>query len=366
MKITHVTTRVLDTLDETPLVPDLPQPAEHVGPRQLLTVQLATDDGVAGLGVTFWHGALSAALKAALDALAALTVGEDPRSLEAIASKLRGATGRTSANGSAIFNMAFAAIDMACWDIKARLANQSLCAYLGGARDRVPAYASGALLRGFALDDMQRTACRLVDMGFRQLKLQCGAEPASESIERVRALRETVGASIELMCDVNQLWSVHHAIDVGRQLEPYRLSWIEDPTVPEDYPGLARIAAALDTPVTAGEYCVGMWPFRHLLEARAMDILMIDLMRVGGISAWLKVAALAQAFNVPVVSHLLPEIHVQLVAAVPNGLTVEYRPLTHGIFEQTPLLENGALLVPDRPGLGLTLSKEAIARYQVA
>ena len=88
--------------------------------------------------------------------------------------------------------------------------------------------------------------------------------------------------------------------------------------MPEDYPGLARIAAALDTPITAGEYCVGTAPFRHLLEARAMDILMIDLLRVGGVTGWLKVAALAQAFNLPVVSHLLPEIHVQLVAAVPE------------------------------------------------
>jgi hypothetical protein len=137
---------------------------------------------------------------------------------------------------------------------------------------------------------------------------------------------------------------------VGRRLRPYGLYWIEDPTIPEDYPGLARIAAALDTPVVAGEYCVGLWPFRHLLEARAVDIVMVDLLRVGWITTWLKVAAMAEAFNVPVVSHLLPEIHVQLVAAAPNGLTVEYRPLTSGIFEATPQLdtESGLLMVPDR------------------
>jgi L-alanine-DL-glutamate epimerase-like enolase superfamily enzyme len=97
-----------------------------------------------------------------------------------------------------------------------------------------------------------------------------------------------------------------------------------------------------------------------------MDILMIDLLRVGGVTTWLKVAALAEAFNVPVVSHLLPEIHVQLVAAVPNGLTLEYRPLTRGIFEQTPQLEGGQLVVPDEPGLGLRLDQSAIKQYQVA
>jgi L-alanine-DL-glutamate epimerase-like enolase superfamily enzyme len=258
---------------------------------------------------------------------------------------------------------------MACWDLKAKFAEQPLCAFLGSARDRIPTYASGALLRGFALDVYQRTAQTLVERGFRQLKMQLGTESsAAEAIERTRALREAVGPDVDVMCDVNQLWSVHQAIDMGRRLGPFGLYWIEDPTIPEDYPGLARIAAALDTPVVAGEYCVGLWPFRHLLETRAVDIVMIDLLRVGGITTWLKVAAMAEAFNVPVVSHLLPEIHVHLVAAAPNGLTVEYRPLTSGIFEATPGLdrETGSLMVPDRPGLGLELAPAAIRKYQIA
>ncbi len=367
MKITHVTTRVLDTLDDSPLIEGLPEPAEHVGPRQLLTLELGTDQGLVGLGVTFWHGALAPALKVALDVLAERTLGMDPRQLDAIAGRLRSATGRTSAAGSGLFNLALAAIDMACWDLKAKFAEQSLCAFLGSARDRAPAYASGALLRGFSLDVYQQTARTLVDRGFRQLKMQLGSESsATESIERARALREAVGPDIDLMCDVNQLWSVHQAIDMGHRLAPYNLYWIEDPTIPEDYPGLARIAAALDTPVVAGEYCVGLWPFRHLLEARAVDIVMIDLLRVGGITTWLKVAAMAEAFNVQVVSHLLPEIHVQLVAGVPNGLTLEYRPLTNDIFEDIPQLEGGQLVVPDRPGLGLQLAPAAIRKYQIA
>jgi L-alanine-DL-glutamate epimerase-like enolase superfamily enzyme len=366
MKITHVTTRVLDTLDDSPLVDGLPEPVEHVGPRQLLTVELGTDQGLVGLGVTFWHGALAPALKVALDVLADKTLGEDPRRVEAIGNKLRSATGRTSAAGSGLFNLALAAIDMACWDLKARFAEQSVCALLGSARDRVPAYASGALLRGFSLDVMQHTARVLVERGFRQVKMQLGTEAnAAEALERARALREAVGPDVDIMCDVNQLWSVHQAIDMGRRLAPYGLYWIEDPTIPEDYPGLARISAALDTPIVAGEYCVGLWPFRHLLEARSVDIVMIDLLRVGGITTWLKVAALAEAFNIQVVSHLLPEIHVQLVAGVPNGLTIEYRPLTSGIFVETPHLADGCIVVPDRPGLGLELDPRAVQRYQI-
>jgi L-alanine-DL-glutamate epimerase-like enolase superfamily enzyme len=366
MKITHVTTRVLDTLDDSPLVEGLPEPSEHVGPRQLLTLELGTDEGLVGLGVTFWHGALAPALKVALEVLAEHTLREDPRQVERIAAKLRSATGRTSAAGSGIFNLAAAAIDMACWDLKARFAEQSLCAFLGSARTRVSAYASGALLRGFSLDVMQRTGRLLTDRGFRQVKMQLGTEASpTESIERARALREAVGPEVDIMCDVNQLWNVHQAIDMGRRLAPYGLYWIEDPTLPDDYPGLARIAAAIDTPIVAGEYCVGLWPFRHLLESRAVDIVMIDLLRVGGITTWLKIAAMAEAFNVQVVSHLLPEIHVQLVAGVPNGLTLEYRPLTSGIFEETPQLADGCLVVPDRPGLGLQLNARTIQKYQI-
>ena len=177
MRITHVTTRVLDTLDETPLVPDLPEAGEHTGPRQLLTLELGRNhEGLVGLGVTFWHGALSPALKTALDTLAGLTVGLDPRSPDAVAARLRTAVGRTSADGSGIFNLALAPIDMACWDVAGKTASTVVCALLGGARDRAPAYASGALLRGFPLDVLSRTASALVEMGFRAMKMQCGSE----------------------------------------------------------------------------------------------------------------------------------------------------------------------------------------------
>ena len=123
--------------------------------------------------------------------------------------------------------------------------------------------------------------------------------------------------------------------------------------------------AALATPIEAGEYHYGIVPFRHLLEARSIDIVLIDLLRVGGISQWLKVAGMAEAFNLPVVSHLIPEIHVHLVAAIPNGLTVEYMPWSLALWEETPKLEAGELVVPQRPGLGLAFDKTAIAQYEV-
>jgi L-alanine-DL-glutamate epimerase-like enolase superfamily enzyme len=365
VRVDNAVVRVLDTLDETPLVPGLPEPTEHVGPRELIVVELRTDDGVDGLGLTYWHGALAPALRAAVEALARLAVGQDPMRVEQVAAVLRQAVGRTSAEGNGMFHLAMAAIDTACWDIRAKVAGQPLAALLGGCRDRIPGYASGALLRGFPVSVLEKSAEQLVQLGFRQLKMQCGHERTpGESADRVRAVRAAVGPEIELMLDVNQLWGTHEAIELGARLEPWRLSWIEDPTVP-DPSALAKVAQALRTPVTAGEYAYGVAQFRQLMEAKALDIVMIDLLRVGGVTNWLKVAALAQAYNLPVVSHRLPEIDASLVSAVPNGLTIEYRPLTAGLFQEVPQFADGFVRVPAHPGLGLQLDPGAVRRYQV-
>jgi len=361
MKVTHVTTRVLRTPADNPLIVGLPAPTDT---REFVTVELGTDQGLVGLGLTFFGAALTPALKAAVDTLAGLTVGEDPTRVEAITAKLRRAAGSSGPGG--VFTLALSAIDIACWDLKGKALGQSVCALLGGLRDHVPTYASGALMRPHPVKYLAEAGPRLVKTGFRQMKMQCGSEPTiAASIERVRVVREGIGPDVDLMCDINQLWSVNHAIEVGRRLEPYHLFWLEDPTAHDDYPGLARIADNLTTPIAAGEYHYGIVPFRHLLEARAIDIVMVDLLRVGGITQWMKVAGMAEAFNLPIVSHLVPEIHVHLVAAAPNGLTVEYMPWSLRLFEQTPAIEDGQLVVPNKPGLGLAFDQAAIKRYQV-
>jgi L-alanine-DL-glutamate epimerase-like enolase superfamily enzyme len=352
---------VLSTPADNPLVVGLPAPTDT---REFVTLELATDEGLVGIGLTFFGGALTPALRAAVDGLAQLTLGEDPARVEAIAAKLRRAAGAAGPGG--IFTLALAAVDLACWDLRGKALGRSVHALLGGLRDRVPTYASGALMRPHPVDYLAKAGPRLRDLGFRQMKMQCGSEPTvAASIERVRVVREAIGPDIDLMCDINQLWSVPHAVEVGRRLEPYHLFWLEDPVAHDDYAGLAHVADALTTPIAAGEYHYGIVPFRHLLEARAIDIVMIDVLRVGGITPWMKVAGMAEAFNVPVVSHLVPEIHVHLIGAIPNGLTVEYMPWSLRLFEETPALEGGLLVVPDRPGLGLAFDQAALRRYQV-
>jgi L-alanine-DL-glutamate epimerase-like enolase superfamily enzyme len=361
MKITHVTTRILRTPADNPLVVGLPAPTDT---REFVTLELGTDQGLTGVGLTFFGGALTAALKAAVDALAGLLIGDDPTETEAIAAKARRAAGSSGPGG--IFTLALSAIDIACWDLKGKAVGRSVAALLGGLRERVPTYASGALMRPHPIDYLAKAGPRLRDMGFRQMKMQCGSEPTvAASVERVRVMRESIGPDVDLMCDINQLWSVNHAIEVGRRIEPYHLFWLEDPTAHDDYAGLARIADNLTTPIAAGEYHYGIVPFRHMLEARSIDIVMIDLLRAGGITQWMKIAGMAEAFNLPVVSHLVPELHVHLIAAIPNGLTVEYMPWTLRLWEEAPTLDHGQLVVPAKPGLGLAFDQAALKRYQV-
>jgi L-alanine-DL-glutamate epimerase-like enolase superfamily enzyme len=301
----------------------------------------------------------------ALDVPESVRSKKDPLALERAAQKLRDAAG--GAGPAGLFTLALSAIDMALWDIKGKTLNQPLWRVLGGARERVATYASGALMRGLTLERAASAARRLVDKGFRQVKMQLalpGETSPQQEVERARLIREAVGPATDLMVDINQRWRVEQAIDIGRRLEPLGLYWLEDVTTADDFAGLARVADALATPVAGGEYVWGIAPFRHMLEARSVDIPMIDLVRVGGITQWLKVAGMAEAFNLPVVSHLIPEVHVHLIGAVPNGLTVEYMPWLTRLFEEVPLPQDGTLTMPTAPGLGLRFDRDVISRFR--
>jgi L-talarate/galactarate dehydratase len=362
MKVTHVKTRIIRTPADNPLVVGIP-----VGnaTREFVTLELGTDAGVEGIGLTFFGGPLTVALRDAVEALGALVIGENPLQVEAIAAKLRQAASGAGPGG--LFTLALSAIDIALWDIKGKALGQPVHTLLGGYRDRAPTYASGALMRPYPTAYLAEAGPRLVQMGFKQMKAQMGAEPTVDrEVERMRVLREGIGDDVDLMCDINQLWTVNQAIDIGRRVEPYHLFWLEDVVAHDDYQGLARVADALTTPIAAGEYHYGIRPFRHMLEARSIDIVMIDLLRVGGITQWMKVAGMAEAFNIPVVSHLIPEIHVHLVAAIPHGLTIEYMPWTLRLFEETPAIVDGQLVVPNKPGLGLAFNQDTIKQYQVS
>jgi hypothetical protein len=363
MKITSFEATTLRIPEDDPLA-NMPEDPNRK--RPIVILRLRTDTGIEGIGVTFYGGRMTGSLRTAVAELSELTIGEDPLRIEKIIAKLNAGTGDSCGPGG-IYTLALSAIDTALWDIKGKALDLPLWKLLGGHRDRVPTYASGSLRRGLTDSQAQRAAQILVQKGFNEMKTQMalpGNPAPSDEIRRVRTVREAIGPDIKLMCDINQRWRPEQAIDIGSRVEDVGLFWLEDVTTADDYQGLARVTAALRTPIAGGEYLYGIAPFRQMIEQRSVDIPMIDICRAGGVTPWMKIAGMAEAFNLPVVSHVMPEILCHLIAACPNGLTVEYMPWMLCLYEETPAIENGMLVLPEKPGLGLKFDEKAIAAFR--
>jgi L-alanine-DL-glutamate epimerase-like enolase superfamily enzyme len=260
--------------------------------------------------------------------------------------------------------MALSALDTACWDLAAQGAGLPLHRLPGGACERVPAYASSGLWLDYTADELAEEAQRFLAQGHRAVKMRLGRPPA-EDLERVRIVREAIGPDVKLLADVHQGWDEATAIRVGSQLEAFDLFWLEEPLPYEDLEGCARVAAALTLRVATGETDYGSLGMRRHLEARAADILMPDLQRMGGVTEFLKAAALCEAFHTPVASHLFPEVSCHLIAAAPNGLMLEHITWWEALFEEPLQLADGAVLLPQQPGIGLRLNREALVRCRL-
>lgn len=329
-----------------------------------VTIEVRTDSGLKGIGYGgFVNESMLKPLKATMDALAQQTVGEDPQAVEAVGTKLLGFGGLGAPAG--LVTSAAAAIDTALWDIKGKAAGLPLFRMLGSGSNRVPAYASGYLWRDYDAERLGMTGARLAGEGFRAMKFRMGAEPwDAEELNRMDCLRHAVGEEIDLMVDINQGWDVKRAIRMGREMEGQKLFWLEDPIDHQDFDGLRQIAEDLAISITAGEYLYGIQPISQMLAKGAVDILMVDLLRVGGITSWMKAAHLAEGWNKPVVSHLAPEILAHCVVAAPNGLIVEHMPWAFPLFKEVPAVEDGEIVLSERPGLGLEFDHAAIDKLQ--
>jgi L-alanine-DL-glutamate epimerase-like enolase superfamily enzyme len=266
-----------------------------------------------------------------------------------------------------LLHCALAPLDIATWDAAGKTLGQPLYRLLGGYRDRLPTYASDGLWYSLSPEELAESARRHVASGFGAVKLRLGKEATPElEARRVQAVREAVGPHVKIMVDATESWSFVEARRAGRVLQEAGIAWLEDPVHHLDVAGLAELRRQLEVPVAAGEHLYHLDAFRTLLEARAVDVVILDLARVGGITPWRKIAALAHAHRTPVCGHVVPEIQVHLLAAVPNGHMVEYVPRSADLLTTMPRVENGELVAPDAPGLGLALDETALRRHRVS
>jgi len=328
-----------------------------------VVVRLYTDEGLDSFGICFTF-ARPRSLVACIQDLSDLVIGADVMCGAEIWQKLFQATKSMGHQGYPMY--ALSAIDTALWGLRAAAAGVPLAQLLGGCRDRILAYGSYLLWRDRSPEQLQKEGALLVEKGFRMIKLKMGGRPIKEERTRLKALREVVGDDIAIMIEANWEWSVKEAIQIGHMLEDENVYWLEDPLRSEDPSQLAQVAAALDIAVATGENFSTKYEFRKLIENKSADILIIDLQAVGGVTEWMNVAVLAQAWNIPVASHIFSDLSVHVTAAAPNCLCLEYMPWWNRIFSNPPELKDGYLYVPPRPGLGMELDAKVIEKYRLS
>ena len=349
----------------TPGIITLPSPAVGgLGPINtlgLVGVQVQTDAGLVGEFVLITlHGRHVRVLEEMVLSLAPLVEGRDPAHSTAFWTDAWKQNNFVGFQGVAV--MGISALDGALWDLRGKAAGLNIAQLLGQAHTAVPAYASGGLWLDRSVDALQREAAEFVAAGFRAVKMRLGAVPVAQSEARVRAVREAIGPGVRLMADANQQLTEAEAIRVGRMLEAYDLTWFEEPLPAWDLEGVARVAAALDTPIASGETEYARYGFRRMLELRSADVLMPDLQRVGGVTEFARVAAMAVAHDVPVSSHLFPELSLSVLAGLSNATWLEHMPWLSPLYHEALELVDGAAVVPDRPGWGFTLDMELLRR----
>jgi L-alanine-DL-glutamate epimerase-like enolase superfamily enzyme len=256
------------------------------------------------------------------------------------------------------------ALDSALWDLLGKSTGLPLYRLLGGARDRVPAYHSGGLWLSSSTSELVAEAESFAAAGFKAMKMRLGHADPTVDVARVRAVRDAIGPGIRLMADANQGLTESQAIRLGRALEGFDLTWMEEPLPAWDVEGLARVAAALDTPIASGETEYTRYGFRRMLELRSADVLMPDLQRVGGVSEFIRVGHMAESHDIPVSSHLFPEMSIQVLGALANASYLEYMPWFSDLYNEKLEFEGGDALVPERPGFGFTFDMATINRLE--
>ncbi|MHB0871013.1 MAG: mandelate racemase/muconate lactonizing enzyme family protein [Chloroflexota bacterium] len=374
MKITDIKTTLLNQKNET-----IVQDGVHtIAGRDVLLVEVDTDEGASGIGfLTGLEVAFGSEIRTIelviREGLKPMVVGEELFRTERIWDKMYRGTLRFGRRGAAV--RAMSGVDMAIWDALGKLEGRPLWQMLGGYRDRVPAYATcGFYSPGKGVEGLVQEALRLVQEGFTALKVKVGKASPAEDVARVGAVREAIGDGVKLMVDANGSWDTATAVLMARKLERFDLTWIEEPVLPDNLEGYQAVASATSVPIAAGENEYTRYDFKELIRQGFLGVLQPDVTRVGGITEWMKIAHVAEAFGLPLAPHAVQEVHVHLVAAVPNATFLEYYAPDHALQHfldqlfleprETKLIQAGHITPPSLPGLGLQFSPEVVERYR--
>ncbi len=333
----------------------------------LITARVRTASGVEGMGYSYVVGDIGGkALHTMLSQdLAPRLLGQDPEHREALWHTLWWHMHFVGRGG--LVSFALAALDIALWDLAGQVRNQPWWRLLGGTRRPVQAYAGGIDLQ-FTQDDLLRQADGFRDAGFHAIKMKVGRPSLREDVARVAAMRAHLGDDFPLMVDANMQWTTQQAITAAKALADFQLYWLEEPTIPDDYAAHARIAREGGLPIATGENLHSLYEFQHMLDLGDIAFPEPDLVTLGGVTPWLKVAHVCEARNLPVTTHGVHDLHVHLLATIPNPSYLE----VHGFglerfMQEEPLtLIDGTMLPPDRPGHGVSLDWQHLEAHRAS
>ena len=327
----------------------------------LLLIDLETDQGIVGRSYLFGIGKHNLPPIAKLvEAMTEMVKGDEVAPLE-LERKLRARYALLGIHNIVLFAMS--GLDMAAWDALAQSLGQPLVRLLGATPRPIPAYNSKGL-GIMPLGPLAKEAGELVAEGFRAVKLRMGRAEARDDLEALRTVKKTIGADIVLMVDFNQALTVAEAIRRGRMIDDEGgVYWIEEPIRADDFAGAARVAREVTTPIQLGENFMGPEQMAQALAAGACDYVMPDAQRIGGVSGWLRAAALAQGAGVEMSSHLFPEVSSHLLAATPSCHWLEYVDWANPVLARPLELKDGHVLIPAQPGCGIAWDEKAVARY---
>jgi L-alanine-DL-glutamate epimerase-like enolase superfamily enzyme len=324
-----------------------------------LFAEVTTESDHHGIGFSYSKRAGGPAQYAHAREIADNLLGEDPSDIGRLYQKLLWAG--ASVGRSGVATQAIAALDIALYDLKAKRAGLPLAKLLGAYRDSVQTYnTSGGFLQA-PIDEVKERATQSLQEGIGGIKIKVGHPDSRVDLSRVTAVREHLGADVPLMVDANQQWDRPTAMRMGRTLEQFDLVWIEEPLDAYDAEGHAQLAQALDTSIATGEMLSSVSEHINLIDNRSVDIIQPDAPRIGGITPFLRLAALADQAGLQLAPHFAMEIHLHLAAAYPREPWVEHFEWLNPLFNERLETHQGRMIVPNRPGLGFTLSAQAHA-----
>lgn len=333
--------------------------------QQTPIVKITDSDGAVGCGYSYTIGQGGPAIMSLLkETLAPQLLGEDAENIERIWKSLLFSTHATAVG--AITSLAIAAIDTALWDLRARKAKLPLYKLVGGSKSEVPMYTTEGGWLHINTEDLVSDALQAQANGFSGSKIKIGKPHLSEDRERLQAVREAVGPRFEIMVDANQAFGRAEATRRAQMLEEFNIAWFEEPLPADDVQEHVRLAASTSVPIAVGESMYSISQFKDYLSMGAASIVQVDVARIGGVTPWLKVAHMAEAFNVVVCPHFLMELHVSLVCGIPNAPWLEYIPQLDDITSQGMSMEEGKAIPSEEPGIGIEWDWDKIASQSLS